>query len=125
VVASYLFALHDLDLPVNQARTVATTVLVLVGLFLVMALERGGWRRGVAVGGLCLGLLAAYAVALLTPPIRRFFELHPPSADILLTALAGALVSIVALHLAGFSPFARAGSAPPGDSADQESSTIA
>lgn len=40
VVASYLFALHDLDFSVAQARTIATSVLVVVGLYLVLVLRR-------------------------------------------------------------------------------------
>ena len=48
VVAGYLFALHDLDLSVQAARTVAVTIVTAGGLYLVMALEkkaRGGARR--------------------------------------------------------------------------------
>ncbi len=44
-VAGYLFALHDLDLAVADARTVAVTILVACGLYLVMALEAEGSRR--------------------------------------------------------------------------------
>ena len=43
VVASYQFSLNALDLPLLEARTVATSVLVLVGLYLIIALE--GTRR--------------------------------------------------------------------------------
>ncbi len=44
VVAGYLFALHDLDLSLAQARTVAVTTLIAGGLYLVIALEAEGSR---------------------------------------------------------------------------------
>ena len=46
VVAAYLFALNVVDQPLGQARTVATTVLVIVGLYLVVALEAAGRPPG-------------------------------------------------------------------------------
>ena len=42
VLSSYLFALNVLDLKLAAARTVAVTVLVLVGLYLILALEAIG-----------------------------------------------------------------------------------
>ncbi|MGH2876604.1 MAG: HAD-IC family P-type ATPase, partial [Solirubrobacteraceae bacterium] len=54
LVAGYLFALHDLDLPVEQARTAGLTTLIVGGLYLVMALEAGGSRtRSTLVAGMC------------------------------------------------------------------------
>lgn len=50
LLSSYLFALNVLDLPLVEARTVATTVLVTVGLYLIVALEAAGRRRSTAVG---------------------------------------------------------------------------
>ena len=47
VVASYLFSSYVLDLSLTQARTVATSVLILVGLYLILA--RGLGRKRVAV----------------------------------------------------------------------------
>ena len=54
VVSSYLFALNVLDLPLESARTVAVTVVVLVGLYLLLALEASGGKRSAAVSLLCL-----------------------------------------------------------------------
>ena len=103
VVASYLFSLHGLELTVREARTVATTVLVAVGLYLVIALEaeRPGHSRR-TVEAMCAALAAAYLVALLMPGLRAFFELAPPTPAMLAAALAGAAISIVSLRLAGF-----------------------
>jgi cation-transporting ATPase E len=93
VVSSYLVALNVLSLRLDVARTVAVTVLVLVGLFLILALEAAGRRRGVAVSALCLALLASYAAILLVPATRHFFALALPGPAVILTALAGAALA--------------------------------
>jgi magnesium-transporting ATPase (P-type) len=102
VVASYLFALHDLDERVVEARTVATTVLVAAGLYLVVALESQTRMRRNVVTGMCAALAGAYVAVLLIPSLRRFFGLVVPSAGIIATAAVGAAISIGALVLAGF-----------------------
>jgi cation-transporting ATPase E len=113
-VTGYLFALHDLDYSVVQARTIATTVLIAVGLYLVLALEAGGSvRRSGIVGAMCLALAGAYVVVLLVPSLRRFFQLAPPGGGMLATAILAAAVSIGALVLAGFG-LGRAPQAPGG-----------
>jgi P-type E1-E2 ATPase len=99
VLASYLFALNVIDLPLVEARTVATTVLVAVGLYLILALEASGRRRGAAVSGLCAVLAAGYFLVLLTPFAREFFELAPPGPVILVTAAAGAAFALTGLWL--------------------------
>ena len=102
LLSAYLFSLHDLDLPVESARTVATSVLVIAGLYLIMVLEAGGWRRDAIVGLLCIALGSIYVLALAFPPARSFFELAPVSWKLAAASLGGAAVSIVFLHLAGF-----------------------
>jgi P-type E1-E2 ATPase len=94
VLSSYLFALNVLDLQVREARTVAVTVLVLVGLYLILALEVSGRVRGAAVTTLCLVLLAIYVAVLLVPFARDFFLLVPPSAAVFGPALAGAAIAV-------------------------------
>jgi cation-transporting P-type ATPase E len=102
-VTGYLFALHDLDYSVVQARTIATTVLILVGLYLVLVLEAtGSWRRLGIVGTMCLALAGAYAAVLAVPGARDFFQLAAPGGGMLATAILSAAVSIGALVLAGF-----------------------
>jgi P-type E1-E2 ATPase len=100
VLSSYLFASKVIDLPLIEARTVAVTVLVLVGLYLILALEAAGRKRGAAVTALCLVLLALYVLALVLPT-RGFFELALPSVAIVLTAVAGTALSILTLWLTG------------------------
>jgi len=102
VVASYLFALNGLDLTVREARTVATTVLVAAGLYLVIAIEAEQPGRRRAVAAMCALLGAAYVATLLAPALRAFFALTVPTPAMLLAALAGAGISIGALALSGY-----------------------
>jgi cation-transporting ATPase E len=102
-VTGYLFALHDLDYSVIQARTIATTVLIAVGLYLVLVLEStGSLRRSGIVGAMCLVLAGAYAAVLLLPATRHFFQFAAPGSGMLVIAALAAAVSIGALVLAGF-----------------------
>jgi cation-transporting P-type ATPase E len=97
VLSSYVFALNVLDLELVEARTVAVTVLVLVGLYLILALEVAGRVRGAAVSALCLVLLAGYVLVLLVPYAREFFLLASPTPAIVVTALAGAVLAVSGL----------------------------
>lgn len=76
------------------ARTVATTVLVSVGLYLIVALEAGGRRQSAAVVALCAGLAGCYVLALSVPVSREFFALAAPGPVIVATALAGASLAV-------------------------------
>ncbi|HEY7206619.1 MAG TPA: HAD-IC family P-type ATPase [Gaiellaceae bacterium] len=97
VVASYLFALNVVRFSVIVSQTVAVTVLVLVGLFLILALEASGRRRTTAVSVLVGGLLALYAVVLALPATRDFFQLAVPGPAAILISLLGAGVAIAGL----------------------------
>jgi magnesium-transporting ATPase (P-type) len=104
VVAGYLFALHDLDVSVADARTVAVTILVTGGLYLIMVLEsEGSVRRSTLVGTMCAVLGGLYVAALVIPTTRSFFALTPPDPGMLATALAASAVAVGALMLCGFS----------------------
>jgi magnesium-transporting ATPase (P-type) len=104
LVAGYLFAHHDLNESVPDARTVALTTLIVGGLYLVMALEAGGSRRRSSlVAGMCAAMGGLYIAALLIPATRRFFALTALDAGLVATALVASAVSIVALWLCGFS----------------------
>jgi magnesium-transporting ATPase (P-type) len=102
VVASYLFALHNLGYRVPEARVIATTVLVIAGLYLVYEIEGGSLRRRTAVGTMCFALIGLYVAAILLPATRHFFKLEIPTLGMTLTALVGAAVAIGALYLSGF-----------------------
>jgi len=76
VLSGYLLALNVANVPLEEARTVATTVLVAIGLYLILALEAAGRRRGTAISILCGALAALYLVVLAVPGSRSFFALH-------------------------------------------------
>jgi cation-transporting P-type ATPase E len=94
VLSSYLFTLNVLGASLRDARTVAVSVLVLVGLYLILALEAVGRRRGAGITALCLGMLGLYVVVFAVPGVRSFFELGLPGAATVATALAGAALAI-------------------------------
>ena len=103
VVSAYLFSLNVLDFPLESARTVATSALVLIGLSLVYFLEAGRRRaRNAAVLTLCGLLLAAYVLVLLLPFTRSFFALALPTAGIVVCSLGGAALAIGGLWLMDF-----------------------
>ena len=99
VLSSYLFSSYVLELDLVEARTVATTVLILVGLYLIVVLEASTRLRGAAVTGLCAALLGLYGVVLAVPSTREFFELAVPSPAAWATALVGAGLAVAGLWL--------------------------
>jgi P-type E1-E2 ATPase len=99
VLSSYLFSYYVLDLGLLEARTVATSVLILVGLYLILVLEASGRLRGAAVTTLCLALLGAYAAVLAVPGLRDFFQLVPLGVTGSLTVLGGTGLAIAGLWL--------------------------
>jgi magnesium-transporting ATPase (P-type) len=99
VVASFLLALNLLDMSELRARTVATTVLVIVGLYLIVVLESANKVRDYTVGGLCLALLALYFVVLSLPGWRDFFEVSSPDPAVVMCSILGAVLAIGGLAL--------------------------
>jgi magnesium-transporting ATPase (P-type) len=94
VLSSYVFTLNVIDRPLVEARTVATTVLIAVGLYLILALEASGRLRGAAVSLLVAGLAAIYALLLAGGPTRRFFDLAVPDPQLVVVAALGSAVAI-------------------------------
>jgi cation-transporting P-type ATPase E len=86
-------------MPLVEARTVATTVLILVGLYLVMALEGSERRRSLVVGGLCGALFLVFAAVLASGALRDFFELTVPGPWAVIAILGGAGLAISGLAL--------------------------
>jgi magnesium-transporting ATPase (P-type) len=99
VLASYLVTLNVLDTGLTEARTAALTTLVLVGLYLVLALEAREARRAVGVSALCGALLAAYVAVLILPGLRGFFDLVTLGPASQLAAFVGAGLAIGFLWL--------------------------
>jgi magnesium-transporting ATPase (P-type) len=100
VVASYLGAVNLLELSQIEARTIATTVLVMVGLYLIVLLEWSSRMRGWLVAGLCAVLLILYFVVFAFQGMREFFEISSLTPAVVLVSLAGAGLSISGLWLA-------------------------
>ena len=104
LISAYLFALHDLDETVTEARNVALMTLVISGLYLVMAIEAGGSRRrSTLVASMCAAMAGLYVAALLLPSTRSFFAISVPDPGMIATALVASALSIGALALCGFS----------------------
>ncbi len=116
VIASYLLALDLLGFSTIDARTVATSVLVVVGLYLVSRLERAsepagepapGGRAAAAgtpervrlVAALCLLLGAGYVAVLALPVTRRFFALSAPEPAIVALSAAGSALGVALARL--------------------------
>ncbi|MBD0338500.1 MAG: HAD-IC family P-type ATPase [Thermoleophilia bacterium] len=97
VLAAYHFSLSVVEAPLVEARTVATSVLILVGLYLVVALEATERRRGRAVLALCVALLVAYAITLVWAWSRQFFELALPGPWEVIAVLGGTALAVAGL----------------------------
>ena len=89
IVASFLLSINLIGMDEVRARTVATTVLVVTGLYLIVVLESSSRVRGYTVGVLCLALLVLYLVILSLPGWRDFFQVAAPDPAIVLCALIG------------------------------------
>ncbi len=111
VIVAYLVSLNVFDSGLLQARTAATSVVIIVGLYLVLALEATGVRRARWVSLLCAALLGAYVALLALPGIRSFFELAVPSAATVLLVAVGSGLAIGFLRLTDdrFIPFRERG----------------
>ena len=99
VLASFVFARNVGRLPLIEARTIATSVLVLVGLYLILVLEATTQRRAAAIGTLTGAMLVLYALILATPGTRHFFALTIPGPGGVFLALAGAALAVIGLWL--------------------------
>ena len=99
VLASFIFARNVGRLPLDEARTIATTVLVLVGLYLILALEATSRRRATAVASLVAIMIGVYALILAMPGVREFFALTVPGPGGILIALAGSTLAVAGLWL--------------------------
>ncbi len=111
VTATYLISLNVFDLGLLQARTAATSTLIVVGLYLVLALEATSTQRARLVGLLCVALLAVYVAMIAIPGVRHFYELAVPNVAALVLITLGVTIAIGFLWLTDdrFVPLRRAG----------------
>ncbi len=99
VTATYLIALNVFDLGLLQSRTAATTALIIIGLYLVLALEATSRSRARLVGVMCGLLFATYVAVLLLPGLRSFFELAVPNPASMTLVAIGSGIAIGFLWL--------------------------
>jgi magnesium-transporting ATPase (P-type) len=97
IVAGYVLARYAFDLDLIQSRTVATGIVVVCGLAVVMRLEGESGGRGLAVAGLCALMAAVFAVALIVPVLRNFYELATPSGDAVIAWGIGTILGVGAM----------------------------
>jgi cation-transporting ATPase E len=99
VTTTYLIALNVFDLGLLQSRTAATTALIVIGLYLVLALEATSTRRARLVGTMCGILFVAYLLVLILPGLRKFFELAIPNPAAIVLIAVGCGIAIGFLWL--------------------------
>jgi cation-transporting ATPase E len=81
IAAGYLLARYGFELGLSRSRTVATGIVVVCGLAVVMRLEGERGRRRLAVGALCMAMALLFALALVVPFLRDFYELATPTGE--------------------------------------------
>ncbi len=94
IVAGYLLARYGFELGLSRSRTVATGIVVVCGLAIVLKLEGGHGRRRVAVTALCAAMAALFALALVVPFLRDFYELSTPTAEAVVAWAVGIAVGL-------------------------------
>jgi magnesium-transporting ATPase (P-type) len=97
IVAGYLLARYGFDLGLRRSRTVATGIVVVCGLAVVMRLEAQPGRRRLAVASLCALMLLVFALALVFPPLRDFYELSTPTGDAIIAWAVGTVIGVGAM----------------------------
>jgi magnesium-transporting ATPase (P-type) len=97
IVAGYLLARYGFGLGLIRSRTVATGIVVACGLAVVMRLETEGGRRRLAVAGLCAVMALLFAVALIVPFLRDFYELSTPTGDAAVAWALGTVLGVGAM----------------------------
>ena len=97
IVAGYLLARYGFDLGLTRSRTVTTGIVVVCGLAVVMRLEPGGGRRRLALAGLSALMLALFALALVVPFLREFYELSTPTGEMVAAWAVGTLIGVAGM----------------------------
>jgi len=93
VTSSYLFALNVADLGTVSAQTIAVTVLMAVGLWLVIVLEIAGVVRSAWVITMCLAMAGIFATVIVVAPLREFFALALIGPIDIAITLSGAAIT--------------------------------
>jgi magnesium-transporting ATPase (P-type) len=94
IIAGYLLARYGFDLGLKRSRTVATGIVVVCGLAVVIRLETGSARRRLAVAGVCALMALLFALALVIPFLRNFYELATPTGEAVAAWAIGATLGL-------------------------------
>jgi len=96
-MVAYAEARHFADVTLDEARTTATLVLLVVGLWILNILARPITPfRGMLFGA----MVAAFLGILAVPALREFYALELPPRDALLEGISVALVAVALLEVA-------------------------
>jgi cation-transporting P-type ATPase E len=98
VLSGYHFSLGVVGLSVEEARTVATSILIVLGLYFVLVLEASERRRALWVSALCGALLVLYVLVVAFGSTRSFFELVIPGAWAFVGIVGGASLAVFGLY---------------------------
>jgi magnesium-transporting ATPase (P-type) len=94
IVSGYLLARYGFDLNLKHSRTVATGIVVVCGLAAIIRLEHRRGSAGLLLWCLCALMLGVFALALVIPPLRNFYELATPTGEIAVAWAVGTIVGI-------------------------------
>jgi magnesium-transporting ATPase (P-type) len=97
IIAGYLLARYGFDLSLTRSRTVATGIVVFCGLATVMRIENEPGRRRRQVAGLCALMVLLFALALIIPFLRHFYELSTPTGEAVAAWALGTVLGIGAM----------------------------
>jgi P-type E1-E2 ATPase len=117
IAAVYGIVRWGLDLPIVQGRSAAVVVAVIVGLGIVVQVERGVEGRRVRgwVWAIIAGLLLVFTLGLRAAPLRDFFAVEVPTTDAWLAVAACSAAGLLLLEVVRRIPWlARAETGPGG-----------
>jgi cation-transporting ATPase E len=97
IVAGYLTARYGFDLGLARSRTVATGIVVVSGLAVLMRIESGNEKRRLEVAGLCVLMALLFALALIVPSLRHFYELATPTGEAVAAWALGTALGVGAM----------------------------
>ena len=94
IIAGYLLARYGFDLGLRRSRTVATGIVVVCGLATVIRLETEPGRRRLAIAGMCALMAMLFALALIVPFLRNFYELATPNKQAVAAWAIGTAIGV-------------------------------
>jgi cation-transporting ATPase E len=94
IMAGYLLARYGFDVGLRRSCTVATGIVVVSGLAVVMRLETEPGRRRLEVAGLCPLMALLFALALIVPFLRNFYELSTPTGEAVAARANGTVLGV-------------------------------